>query len=64
MSIFATADDFHMTVYDIPGQPERDDLVAMQLLADGVPLALLVDLALPTGLQVDATGDSELTGTP
>ena len=32
---------------------EEDAPVAMQLMADGVPLALLVDLALPFGLDFD-----------
>jgi len=30
--------------------PEGDDELAMQLLADGVPLQLLVDIALPLTL--------------
>jgi len=34
--------------------PEREEPVAMRLLADGVPLALLVDLAVPPGPDTDA----------
>lgn len=36
---------------------EPDDPVAMQLLADGVPLELLVDIALPFGLICDLAAD-------
>ena len=38
-------------------RPETDEQVAMQLLADGVPLELLVDIALPFGLICDLAAD-------
>ena len=37
--------------------PDSDETVAMQLLADGVPLELLVDIALPFGLICDLAAD-------
>jgi hypothetical protein len=54
MSISAAADFFTMTMQrGQPALPLDDSPVAMQLMADGVPLALLVDLALPVGLDFD-----------
>jgi hypothetical protein len=49
MSIFATADLFTMAVRfeDVPAPRDPESPVAMRLMADGVPLSLLVDLAMP-----------------
>jgi hypothetical protein len=49
MSIFVTADLFTMAVRfeDVPSPREPEPPVAMRLMADGVPLSLLVDLASP-----------------
>lgn len=53
MSIFVRTECVTMTDKH-GGRPRTveadDDQVAMRLLADGVPLELLVDIALPTGL--------------
>lgn len=56
MSIFSGADHNPMSV-ERGGlsAPLGDDQVAMQLLADGVPLELLVDIALPPTEPVDGS---------
>lgn len=55
ISITGAADLFLMTMQRgyAPLPPDEESPVAMQLMADGVPLALLVDLALPIGLDFD-----------
>ena len=56
MSIIGAADVFTMN-HERGGpdaRPEPDALVAMQLLADGVPLELLVDIAMGSGSPVEA----------
>ena len=55
MSILAAADHSSMTTErgQEPLRPEDESRVAMRLMAEGVPLALLVDLALPIGLDFD-----------
>ena len=65
MSIFRAADLLTMSLQ--LGElwpPEREKPVAMRLLADGVPLALLVDLAVPPGPDTDAHEDTDRAVSP
>jgi hypothetical protein len=64
MSIFAAADQITMTLRPScdPIHVQLDEAVAMRLLADGVPLALLIDLALPLGHVAQLWWETERAG--
>ena len=66
MSISFAADHLDMSLQlgPEPWPPERDAPVAMRLLAEGVPLALLVDLAVPPGSDMDADEDTARAARP
>ena len=64
MSSFSGADLLVMSLQlgPEPWPSEHEEPVAMRLLAEGVPLALLVDLAVPPGPDTDAREDTERAG--
>ena len=65
MSIFHAADLFDMSLQLGELWPhDREEPVAMRLLAEGVPLALLVDLAVPPGPDMDAHEDTDRAVSP
>ena len=61
MSIFSGADLIFMSLQlgPEPWPPDNEETVAMRLLAEGVPLALLVDLAVPPGPDMDNREDTD-----
>ena len=64
MSIFAEADIVGMgLLWDDDVPPKDDPDVAMRLMAEGVPLRLLVDIALPLTLVRDLFSDTERVAT-
>jgi hypothetical protein len=64
MSIFAHADVVGMGLqWDNDALPKGGPDVAMRLMAEGVPLRLLVDIALPLTLVRDLFSDTERAAT-
>jgi hypothetical protein len=64
MSIFARADVLGMGLqWDHDALPKDDDDLAMRLMAAGVPLRLLVDIALPRTLVRELFSDTERAAT-
>jgi hypothetical protein len=61
MSIFAAVDNVDMSLQwdDDARSDEEEAECAMRLIADGVPLQLLVDIALPMTLIRELFTDSE-----